>query len=193
MKILVFGGAGFIGNAIVKKLITHGHTVAIADNLISGDLKNIETLPTKNYIIDITNKTSFSQIDFNPDIVIHLAFPTPLCDRKIQNQFENIASTGMLNVLEYTKNSCNKIIYGSSISVYGIPDKLPITERNKISPLLIYGANKYLCELYLKCYNAQFGLQYNILRISDTFGEFDKRKNAINNFLKSFIKNNNIN
>lgn len=187
MNILVFGGAGFIGNAVVEKCITSGHKVVSVDNLITGNIENLKKLGVKNIEIDITNKVDFNKINFNPDIVIHLAFPTPLCNRNVENQFEQIASTGMLNVLEYVKKTCNKIIYGSSISVYGIPDKLPITENNLVSPLLIYGANKVLDELYIRCYNSQFGVQFNILRISDTFGEFDKRGNAINNFINAYI------
>lgn len=188
MKIIVFGGAGFIGNSVVKKLLNQGHEVASVDNLISGDLNNFENLDVINYCIDITNKEMFDLINFVPDLVIHLAFPTPLCNRDVQKQFEEIATTGMLNILEYTRKNCNKIIYASSISVYGIPEVLPITEDNIISPILIYGANKYMNELYLKSYSSEYNLSYTILRISDTFGEFDKRNNAINNFIKGCLK-----
>ncbi len=188
MKIIVFGGAGFIGNALMRLLHLRGHSVACADNFITGIRDNL--LPEfPSFFVDISDPSSFKKIDFNPDVVIHLAFPTSLCDRNIKNQFELIASSGMLNILEFTKQTCNKLIYGSSISVYGITHDIVITEETPVNPVLLYGANKYLGELYTRSFHQQFGLQFNILRISDTFGERDLRKNAINNFIKAFIEN----
>lgn len=186
MKIVVFGGAGFIGSALIRNLVGKGHKVACADNLITGKKENLPRgIPFYN--ADITNISSFDKIDFIPDLVINLAFPTSLCDRKPENQFEKVASEGMLNVLEYASKTCNKIVYGSSISVYGEATDNPITENSLVKPVLIYGANKYLGELYTRIYHEQHGMMFNIIRISDTFGEKDLRKNAINNFIKSLI------
>ena len=193
MNVLIFGGAGFIGSAIVRKLVENNHVVANVDSLISGSNENLKGLDILNYQFDICDKGAFSAIDFIPDIIIQLAFPTPLCDRDSSKQFESIATTGMLNILEYSRSTCNKIVYGSSISVYGVPETLPISEENIINPILVYGAHKYLSELYLKSYRALHGLEYNILRISDTFGENDLRKNVVNNFIYSFIRNEKIN
>jgi UDP-glucose 4-epimerase len=190
MKIVIFGGAGFIGSALVKNLAEKGHSVACADNLITGREENIHGIPF--YRTDITKQADFEKIDFNPDLVISLAFPTSLCDRKPENQFEDVASTGMLNVLEYTRKMCNRIIYGSSISVYGEAKDNPITESSAIRPVLIYGDNKFLGELYTRSYNEMHGTQYNIIRISDTFGERDLRKSAINNFIRAFLSGSEI-
>jgi UDP-glucose 4-epimerase len=187
MKIIVFGGAGFIGSALMKLLHSNGHNVACADNFITGKKDNL--LPEfPAFYVDISDPLSFKNIHFNPDLVIHLAFPTSLCDRNIKNQFEVVASVGMLNVLEFARQTCNKIIYGSSISVYGISHNTIITEETPVNPFLVYGANKYLGELYTRAFHQQFGLQFNILRISDTFGERDLRKNAINNFIRAFLE-----
>ncbi len=188
MKIIVFGGAGFIGSSLMKLLHSGGHSVACADNFITGIKDNL--LPEfPSFYVDICDPSSFTKIDFKPDVVIHLAFPTSLCDRNIKNQFEIVASSGMLNILEFTRQTCNKLIYGSSISVYGISHDIIITEETPVNPVLLYGANKYLGELYTRSFHQQFGLQFNILRISDTFGERDLRKNAINNFIRAFIEN----
>ncbi|MCK4395672.1 MAG: NAD-dependent epimerase/dehydratase family protein [Candidatus Marinimicrobia bacterium] len=192
MNILIFGGAGFIGSAVARKLKSAGHRVVSVDNLITGSIENLEKISVKNYKIDITNFDEFNKINYNPDVIIHLAFPTSLCNRERNLQYEKISTTGTLNIFEYAKNMCSKIIYGSSISVYGIQSKIPINEDSKINPYLIYGCHKYLGELYLNCYRMQFGLPYNILRISDVFGPYDKRKNAINNFINSFIQNKKI-
>lgn len=187
MKIIVFGGAGFIGSALLRKLVEKGHKVACADNLITGRRENIPGR-VKFFRTDITIPSDFEKIDFQPDLVINLAFPTSLCDRKPENQFEAVATTGVLNILEYTRKTCNRIIYGSSISVYGEASENPITENSAIKPVLIYGANKFIGELYTKAYHEQWGTQFNIIRISDTFGERDLRRNAINNFIRAFIK-----
>lgn len=191
MKILVFGGAGFIGSTLMKLLYSKGHSVACADNFLTGNKDNLIS-ECLFFNVDICELSSFEKINFMPDVVVHLAFPASLCDRKARNQYENIASSGMLNVLEYTRGTCNRIIYGSSISVYGEFSDMPITEETKVNPILLYGANKYLGELYVRCYQQQFGMQYNILRISDTFGERDRRKNAVNNFIKSFLNGSQI-
>jgi len=187
VKIIVFGGAGFIGKALLKKLIHAGHSVACADNYITSKKSDLDSSGIKQFDVDITDKKALSSIDFAPDIVIHLAFPTSKCNRSPENQFEVIASSGMLNVLNYTKYTCNRIVYASSISVYGIPKQTPINELNEVNPILIYGANKFMNEQYIQCYNKEFGTEYNIIRVSDTFGEFDKRSNAVNNFIKSYI------
>lgn len=186
MKIIVFGGAGFIGSALIRNLVKKGHAVACADNLITGKKENLPSgIPF--FKIDITDISGFDKIDFDPDLIINLAFPTSLCDRNPENQFGEVASTGMIHVLEYTRKTCNRIVYGSSISVYGEASGSPITEDSPVKPLLIYGANKYLGELYTKAYHEQYGTLFNIIRISDTFGENDLRRNAINNFIKSLI------
>ncbi|MGE5406674.1 MAG: NAD-dependent epimerase/dehydratase family protein [Methanosarcina sp.] len=186
MKIIVFGGAGFIGSALIKNLANKGHAVACADNLITGKRENLPSgIPFFN--IDITDIAGFDRIEFDPDLIINLAFPTSLCDRKPENQFGEVTSTGMLNVLEYTRKTCNRIVYGSSISVYGEASRNPIIEESPVKPILIYGANKYLGELYTRAYHEQYGTLFNIIRISDTFGENDLRRNAINNFIKSLI------
>lgn len=187
MKIIVFGGAGFIGSSLMRLLHSRGHYVACADNFITGSRDNLLS-EFPSFYVDISDLASFKNINFKPDVVIHLAFPASLCDRDIKNQFEVVASSGMLNVLEFTRQTCNKLIYGSSISVYGISDDIVITEDTPVKPVLLYGANKYLGELYTRSFHQQFGLQFNILRISDTFGERDLRRNAINNFIKAFIE-----
>lgn len=192
MNIVIFGGAGFIGRFVVSKLQALGHSIIVADNYSTGNMP-AKTDEDISYItLDITKKQDFDALISNPDIIIHLAFPTSLCNRDPENQFLDVASHGMLNILEYTKKTCKKIIYGSSISVYGIPESLPIIESNKIAPILIYGCNKYMNELYIKTYAQEYGIRYNILRISDTFGPFDKRKNAINNFIMAFLNNSKI-
>lgn len=192
MNVLIFGGAGFIGSFLSKRLQSDGHNVASVDNLITGNIKYLEKLSIKNYNIDITNFDEFNKIDFYPDIIIHLAFPTSLVTRDRMHQYENVSSTGTLNIFEYAKETCNKIIYGSSIAVYGLRKNNIITENSRVEPFLIYSSNKYLGEIYLNWYSYQFGMGYNILRISDVFGPHDRRKNAINNFIISFIKDKKI-
>lgn len=188
MNIVVFGGNGFIGRYVVEKLHAKGHKVVSADNYSTGDTQF--RMDGVHYVdMDITHREEFARIDITPDRIIHLAFPTALCDRSPQNQFLDVFTLGTINVLEYAKDTCNHLVYGSSISVYGISSDVLISEKSAIRPLLIYGCNKYANELYVDAYHQNHGLQYSILRISDTFGPYDRRKNAINNFIDAFLYN----
>jgi UDP-glucose 4-epimerase len=188
MKVMIFGGAGFIGSHLTDLLVEDGHNVVLVDNLITGN-KPTRTSKGSFFHLDIVSNAGWSELPKDIDLIIHLAFPVSLCNREYKNQFVSCSTNGMINVLEFCKKTCKKIIFGSSISVYGEPTNLPITEKTPLSPILYYGAHKLLNEHYLTIFSKEFDIKFQILRISDVFGERDKRQNAINNFISAIQKN----
>ena len=172
MKILVTGGAGFIGSNIVDSYLNAGHEVTIVDNLSTGKLSNIN--PKANfYNIDI-NSSEFHKIveKISPDVINHHAaqidiqtsLKEPLKDAEI-----NIGGT--LNVLEAAKSVKAKLIYPSSAAVYGSPQYLGIDEEHQVKPISTYGISKHTPEHYIEIYHQQYGLEYTIFRYANVFGK----------------------
>ncbi|MFP4111568.1 MAG: SDR family oxidoreductase [Candidatus Woesearchaeota archaeon] len=173
MKILVTGGAGFIGSHVVDLLIENGHDVAIVDNLRTGNKENINK-KARFYKVDITNKKLDSVFEKeSPEIVYHLAAQAnvrisvdePLLDAEINVK-------GTINILQNcVKHNIKRIIYTSSGgAIYGEPAKNPAPETNPIRPLCPYGLTKYIGEEYVNLYNRLYNLDFRILRYGNVYG-----------------------
>ncbi|MCG8653860.1 MAG: NAD-dependent epimerase/dehydratase family protein [Pirellulales bacterium] len=189
MKVAVSGGAGFIGSHTCEALLQQGHHVVAIDNLVTGRRENLQGVIGDVQWLDrdITAQDFVAGVPHDVDAIIHLAFPTPKCDRAPHNQFHSTAAIGTANVLDWALACDAKLIYGSSISVYGIARQLPISEDHPVQPMLVYGANKLHGEFLCQTYRAMYGLNYDIVRISDVFGPRDQRRNAINNFIAACL------
>ena len=194
MNVGVTGGSGFIGSHVCERLLADGHSVVSVDSLISGKPENLsDALDRLTFLeLDIIDPEFNQSVPVDLDCIVHLAFPTPLCTRDRSRQFHAVASTGTANVLDWALASNAKVLYGSSISVYGIPEFLPITEVHRVNPMLVYGANKLHGEMLCRAYHEMYGLEFEILRISDVFGPRDGRTNAINNFISAALTGNNV-
>jgi len=173
MKILVTGGAGFIGSNVADKFIELGHKVVIVDNLSSGYKKNINP-QAKFYEIDIRSP-ELNEVfaKEKPDIVDHhaaqisvpVSVKNPLLDADI-----NVL--GFINILQNcVKHKVKKVIFISSGgAIYGEADEYPTTENYVPQPLSPYAINKFVSEKYLHYYHHQFGLNYTVLRYANVFG-----------------------
>jgi UDP-glucose 4-epimerase len=174
MKVLVTGGAGFIGSHIVDELVKNGYGVVVVDNLVTGNKNNIN--PKVEFVEgDITNKNLDEKINFQEiDVVIHQAAQINV-RKSVENPIYDgdINVLGTLNILEnMRKYDVKKIIYASSGgAVYGEPKHLPVDENHPIAPLSPYGLSKYCGEEYIKLYNRLYGIEYCILRYSNVYGE----------------------
>ncbi|MGI6091416.1 MAG: NAD-dependent epimerase/dehydratase family protein [Veillonellaceae bacterium] len=173
MKLLVTGGAGFIGSHIVDKLIETNHQVVIVDDLSLGVKENLN--PGAQFIeMDIRCRSLNDLIEQEKfDIVIHQAAQT-MVSTSIENPFLdcNINITGTVNLLEACRKNCVKrIIYSSSAAVYGGENSLPIKETASLNPTSFYGLSKLTVEKYFELYHKFFGLQYIILRYANVYGE----------------------
>ncbi len=176
MRILVTGGAGFIGSHIVDQYIAAGHEVAIVDNLwAEGGGKETNLNPRAQfYQADITNEAKLAQIfdEVMPEIVNHHAAQHSVAVSTKDPQLDaRVNILGLLNVLtNCTRTNTRKIIFASSAATYGTPAHLPIDEKSIQRPESPYGITKMAAEHYLRCWQEAQGLNYTILRYSNVYG-----------------------
>ncbi|MEH7380606.1 NAD-dependent epimerase/dehydratase family protein [Bacillus sp. JJ1533] len=172
MKVLVTGGAGFIGSHIVDLLVEQSYDVIVVDNLSTGYITNLPPNVTF-YEADIrTNKIGDIFKQEKPDYVIHQAAQVdvsksvldPLTDAE-----NNVLGTVRL-LSCCIKHSVKKIIYASSCAVYGETNDCSINESFPIKPLSYYGLSKYIPEVYIKLFHDLHGLPYTILRYANVYG-----------------------
>lgn len=176
MKVLITGGAGFIGSHTADRLIEEGNEVIVVDNLSTGKMGNVNQKATF-YKEDIRDEAIFSIFAREkPECVLHLASqvdPRKSLESPVYDSQINI--NGTINLLECCiKNNVKKIVYSSSIAIYGNPRKLPICEGDDKSPINQYGLSKLVAESYIKIYNRLYGIEYMILRYSNVYGEREK-------------------
>jgi len=173
MKILVTGGAGFIGSAIVDRLISQGHDVVIIDNLSTGKEKNIHKA-AKFYKLDIQD-TKVEDVfkDEQIDIVNHHAAQIDMRKSVSDPIFDTqVNILGSINLLEICiKYNVKKFIFASSGgTVYGEQNFYPATENQPTQPICPYGINKLTIEYYLHYYHTLYNLKYVVLRYANIYG-----------------------
>jgi len=177
MKVLLTGGAGFIGSHIQDKLLEQGHDVAILDNLRSGKKENVHA-QSKFYEVDITDKEKLEEalMDFKPKAIFHLAAQNEV-PYSMEHPYEDATTNiiGMMNLCEASvKAGVPKIIYSNTGGAYygDVDEKdLPVEEDHIITkPTSFYGVSKATAELYLKLYAHAHGLEYVALRYSNVYG-----------------------
>lgn len=177
MKILITGGAGFIGSHLAEYFINSNHEVFILDNLSTGHRSNVSFIDDLHFIEnDVTNKTLVQDLIKKEkfDIVIHLAAVVSVVEtinNPILSQKVNI--DGTLNILEanrqYNEN-LKKFIFASSAAVYGNTKGLPKQVETFIDPESPYAIEKYAGEQYTKLYNKLYGLPTTALRFFNIYG-----------------------
>ena len=173
MKILVTGGAGFIGSHIVDAFVAAGHEVLAVDDLSTGNINNLNaSAPFQE--CDILSD-AFQQLveDFRPDIINHhaaqIAVPVSV-DNPLEDARRNVL--GSLAVFEAARRtSVRKVInISSGGAMYGEPVELPCNEEHPVVPESPYGLSKYAAELYLNLYHRLYGLDFTTLRYGNVYG-----------------------
>lgn len=194
MKILVTGGAGFIGSHIVDFLLKKNYKVRVLDNLSTGKRENINhNLCNKNFDFfwgDVSDLETVRKSCFGIDAVCHQAaigsVPKSI-DDPLSSHKSNV--DGFLNILLSAKeNNIKRVVYASSSSVYGDDENLPKVEEkigNQISP---YAATKYIDEIYAKTFFITYGLETIGLRYFNVFGPRQSAEGPYPSVIPIFIK-----
>lgn len=199
MKILVTGGAGFIGSHLVDNLLSRGDDVVVYDNFspyYSGKEKNIQKhvdSKNKNFKLvraDILDFASLSDAVSGCDAVAHLAAqPGVRYSLEHASEVAKINVDGTVNVLEAcVKNNVKKIVFGSSSSVYGDVEKLPAREEYACNPISPYGASKLAGEKFCECYSRVHGLSIPMLRFFTVYGPRQRPDMGIHKFVKAVVE-----
>ena len=172
MKVIVSGGAGFIGSHLVDALISKGIEVHVLDNLVSGQLKQVH--PNAHmYIVDICSKEAKEIIlNVKPDAVFHLAAQADV-GKSVQNPGydADVNIIGTINLLEASKKAnVKKFIFASTSAVYGNLNKELILEEDVTLPTSYYGLSKLTAESYIRLYYKLYKQSYTILRYANVYG-----------------------
>jgi len=174
MKILVTGGAGFIGSNVVDALVKDGLEVTVLDNLSTGKEENINP-EVKFYNVDLLDLESLELAfrEFKPDVVNHHAAQIDVRKSVEDPAFDaEINIIGSINLFELSINAgVRRIIFSSTGgALYGEPSKLPASEDTPIEPLSPYGVAKYCTENYLNYFKRLYGIERVILRYANVYG-----------------------
>ena len=187
-RILVTGGAGFIGFHLCKKLTDLGLDVTIYDNLSSGKIENVKDVPKAKFVKgDILDLNKLCSIE-KADVIFHLAAQVvvPYSMENPTEDFETNAR-GTLNVLEKARKDGSRLVFASSAAVYGNPSQMPTSETYGFHPFSCYGLSKVVGEEYCQMYAIQYGLDITILRFANVYGS--RCHGVINDFLDKLTKN----
>jgi UDP-glucose 4-epimerase len=172
-KILVTGGAGFIGSHVADRMVEAGHDVVILDNLSSGNIKNVNP-KAKFYELDICDGALTDLfVAEMPDFVCHLASQIDVRKSVEEPAYDaNVNILGGINLLEHcVKYKVKKLIFSSTGgAIYGEPEDLPATESCPPEPGSHYGTSKFCVEQYIKLYKRLYSLPYTILRFPNVYG-----------------------
>ena len=174
MKVLVTGGAGFIGSHVADACLAAGHDVAIIDDLSTGWRQNLPE-GARFHEANICDADTIERVfaEERPEAICHLAARADVRESMVKPVlYAQTNIIGSLMLLEMArKYHSRKVVYASTGgAVYGEPEYLPVDEGHPINPLDPYGASKHHVEHYLYIYRAHFGVDYTALRFPNVYG-----------------------
>ncbi|MGC9319991.1 MAG: NAD-dependent epimerase/dehydratase family protein [Armatimonadota bacterium] len=174
MRILVTGGAGFIGSNIVDRYIADGHQVSVVDNLATGRRSNLNP-DAAFHEVSITDAEALAEVMAaeQPEVVNHHAAQMDVRRSVIEPQFDAETNIiGTLNVIETARGAgARKFVFSSSGgAIYGDADAIPTGEGAPLQPVSHYGASKLAGEVYFQLYGRLYGCDYTILRYANVYG-----------------------
>jgi UDP-glucose 4-epimerase len=176
VRILVTGGAGFIGSHIVEAYLAQGHDIAVVDNLWLHGGGRLEHLSpgVRYYPADVANARALAEVfeRERPEVVSHQAAQHSVKISTDDPTFDaQVNILGLLNVLEECRRmGVRKALFASSGATYGTPAQVPMTEETPQLPESPYGITKMAAEHYLRYYHAAYGLDYTAFRYGNVYG-----------------------
>ncbi len=194
--VLVTGGLGFIGSALVRRLVGLGAKVTLVDSLIpeyGGNLFNIHDIRDRVNVdlTDVRDAAAMSNLIKNRQFLFNLAGQTSHLDSMRDPLTDlNINAAAQLQILEACKlhNRDLKIVFASTRQVYGRPKYLPVDESHPVNPVDVNGINKLAGEWYHLLYNDVYGIRACALRLTNTYGPGMRVKDARQTFLGIWIR-----
>jgi UDP-glucose 4-epimerase len=199
-KILITGGAGFVGSALAEKLIENTENfVVIADNLSTGNMRNLSHLPKNNLHFIKCNVNNYRDIaevmqSFNFDYVFHYAAVVGV-QRTQENPIEVLMDLqGLGYILNLCKNSgIKRVFFSSSSEVYGAPIEFPQNENTTpLNSRIPYAIVKNAGEVFLKSFKKEYNLDYTIFRFFNTYGPKQSNDFVMSRFISFALKNQDI-
>jgi UDP-glucose 4-epimerase len=173
MKVLVTGGAGFIGSHVVDMYVANGYQVVVVDDLSTGRAVNLNPA-AKFYRLDIRDPKLRQIFETErPDYVNHHAAQIDVRRSVAEPIFDaDVNILGSINLIECARQyGVRRLIYISTGgAVYGEPEYLPCDENHPVNPICQYGASKHTVEHYLYMYKVNYGLDYTVLRYPNVYG-----------------------
>jgi UDP-glucose 4-epimerase len=188
MKVLVTGGAGFIGSNLVRALAARNDEVRVLDDLSTGDRENLTGTAVEFFEGSILDRDLLATVSEGIDAVVHLA-ARPSVPRSLQDPVASHAAnaTGTLYVLEAARAANAHMIVASSSSVYGSTVELPKHEALPTRPLSPYGASKLATEAYALAYAESFGLPVLSFRFFNVYGPLQAAGHAYAAVIPTFV------
>ncbi len=188
MRYIVTGGAGFIGSNIVKKLVARGDDVTVIDNLNTGKEENLKSVIDKiTFLKDsILNRELLEKQSQNIDGIFHQAALASVQDSFSKpDEYHDVNVNGTENILKLAKKNDFRVVYASSSSVYGNPERIPIKESDKKNPINPYAETKLKKEQLAIKYS-EMGVKVIGLRYFNVFGKGQSKEYA--GVLKLFLE-----
>lgn len=175
MRVLVTGGAGFVGVNLIRRLVKNGVSVVVLDDLSSGLASNVENLPVEFMRGSLVNASDVREAADQCSHVVHLGArgSVPRSLRNPQATHE-VNATGTLNVLEACRHAGAHLVFSSSSSVFGASPVIPKSEDVLTAPLTPYAASKLAAEAYIQAYQHSFGVTALTLRFFNVYGPWQR-------------------
>ena len=179
MKILVTGGAGYIGSVLVNKLIEQGHEVSVIDDLSNGFRENIDRRAkfTEGSILD---KDNLNQALEGVEVVYHLAAKIRVEEGEAKPElYKKVNIEGSLDLIKAcVDKKINKFIFASTAAVYGDPEEFPVNENSKTNPVNVYGATKLEIDKYLEANAKNMGISTICFRFFNIGGALKTKEGS---------------
>ena len=192
MRIVITGGAGFIGSHLCEVLLADGHDVVAVDNLLTGRIRNIEHLfGNRQFTFVEHNVSNYVHVSGEIDAVMHFASPASPADfERMPIQILKVGSLGTLHMLGLAKDKGARFLLASTSEVYGDPEVHPQTEDywgrvNPIGPRGVYDEAKRFAEAMTMAYHRYHGVDVRIVRIFNSYGDRMRPDDgrAVSNFI----------